>query len=94
MVPFHLGAGFDILSDDSGFVMVQQLPLEDAAIVYVQNSLSEFERQDTKVLNTAISSTLGWPPTAKPPRLRASKCWLAGSPPDWLPLKTNKGARS
>jgi hypothetical protein len=38
------GAGFDVLPDDSGFVMIQRLPLEDAAIVHVQNWVSEFER--------------------------------------------------
>jgi len=39
------GAGFDVLPNDSGFVMIQRLPLEDAAIVYVQNWVSEFERR-------------------------------------------------
>ncbi|HET6347761.1 MAG TPA: protein kinase, partial [Candidatus Krumholzibacteria bacterium] len=38
-------AGFDVLPDGSGFVMVQQLPLKDAAIVYVQNWLSEFQKR-------------------------------------------------
>jgi len=40
-----MGAGFDVLPDGSGFVMVQQLPLKDAAIVYVQNWISEFQKR-------------------------------------------------
>ncbi len=40
-----LWSGFDVLPDGSGFVTVQRLPLEDAAIVYVQNWLSEFQER-------------------------------------------------
>jgi hypothetical protein len=32
----------DALPDGSGFIMVQQLPLKDAAIIYVQNWAAEF----------------------------------------------------
>jgi hypothetical protein len=39
------GAGFAVLPDGSGFVMVRQLPLEDAAVVYVQNWISEFQKR-------------------------------------------------
>lgn len=35
--------GFDVLPDGSGFVMIERLPLEDAAIIYVQNWFSEFK---------------------------------------------------
>ncbi|MFA6954482.1 MAG: protein kinase [Thermoanaerobaculia bacterium] len=40
-----VSSGFDVLPDGSGFVTVQSLPLEDAAMVYVQNWFAEFEKR-------------------------------------------------
>jgi Tol biopolymer transport system component len=37
--------GFDVLPDGTGFVMVKRLPLEDAAIIHVQNWLAEFQQR-------------------------------------------------
>jgi len=40
-----VSSGFDVLPDGSGFVTVQSLPLEDAAMVWVQNWFAEFEKR-------------------------------------------------
>jgi Tol biopolymer transport system component len=37
-------AGLAVLPDGSGFIMVQQLPLKDGALIYVQNWAAEFRQ--------------------------------------------------